>query len=208
MDINIGWVVNYFAIAGAIATVVATAFAIIVFSHWKEQQEYLLKLNLLLDLEDKFSIYICRSISDFGVFYNGFKCVRDNANKDKRVVDEAIKKHFSEKLDEKLTASSQYEFELAHVRALRMIPELDDLYENIVKTIPRIQREYIGVAEEEDSDKRYSDVISETNNAYKKALKNYREGLKSRRINFYSWGLVIFVVSVVLMPFVFYSISC
>lgn len=157
---NVADLVNYFTIAGALSTIVATMIAFVAFVNWRKQQAYSLQLSLLLDLEDKFTIYIAQNMGDFNAFWQAYKCIRDNKGQDKKAIDDAIKKHFSERLDKEKTAKAQFEVQIALLRAARMIDEIKCSHASILTEIETLQKKYIYQSETEDSLKQYVQEIT------------------------------------------------
>ncbi|EAA9928498.1 hypothetical protein A6856_23855 [Salmonella enterica] len=157
---NITDLVNYFTIAGALSTIVATMIAFIAFINWRKQQAYSLQLSLLLDLEDKFTIYIAQNMEDFNTFWQAYKCIRNNKDQDKKVIDDTIKKHFSERLDKEKTAKAQFEVQVALLRAARMIEEIKCNHTSILTEIDILNKKYIYQSDIEDSLKQYIEEIT------------------------------------------------
>ncbi|SFF06681.1 hypothetical protein SAMN05216563_1124 [Phytobacter palmae] len=174
---NVTDLVNYFTIAGALSTIVATMIAFVAFINWRKQQAYSLQLSLLLDLEDKFTIYIAKNMEDFNAFWQAYKCIRDNKGQDKKAIDDAIKKHFSERLDKEKTAKAQFEVQVALLRAARMIDEIKCSHATIITEIEVLQKEYIYQSENEGSLKQYVEEITDVKDNFIDVLTRERNKL-------------------------------
>lgn len=171
---NVTDLVNYSTIAGALATIVATGIII----NWRKQQEYSLQLSLLLDLEDKFEIYIMQNMEDFATFWHASKCIRDHKDQDKRAVNDVIKNHFREKLDKEKTAKVHFEVEVALLRVARMIEDIKCNHSTIIKRVDEFQREYINKSDVETSLEEYVKEIVELRSGFVDVLTKERNNLR------------------------------
>ncbi len=178
LDMNITDLVNYFTIAGALATIVATIIALLAFINWRRQQEYSLQLGLLLDLEDKFIIYIMQNIADFNAFWLASKCIRDNQDAEKYAVNDAINKHFSETLDKEKSSKAHFEMSLSLIRAERMIPIVKNKCPSIVEDVENLQKKYINISNEESSLKYYLEDIFKKRTDFLNILACERDAMK------------------------------
>lgn len=169
--------VNYFTIAGALATIVATMIAFIAFINWRKQQEYFLQLSLLFDLEDKFTIYIAQCMEDFNTFWQANKCIRDNKDQDERVVDDTIKKYFRERLDKEKTAKAHFEVVVALLRAARMIEEIKCNHSSVINNVDILQKKYLNQSDIDDSLEQYVKEMLEVKEAFIDMLTGERNKL-------------------------------
>lgn len=115
------------------ATIIALIFAGYQFTQWKKQQRYSLEVSTLLDMEDKFEIYIMFSMK----IYAGFSQARIDAEKfqskeDKERLNEFFKGEFSRKMLEATKELNQagMDYALYYFRAKRLnlkVEETDEL---------------------------------------------------------------------------------
>ena len=118
--------------AANFATIFAFIFAGYQFLQWKKQQMYSIKISTLLDMEDRFEIYVMSSLKVFAGLNQAKKDIQKSISQEEKLkINNFLKNEFYAKILLATNESNQagQEYSLSYFRAKRLNLSIDGINE-------------------------------------------------------------------------------
>ncbi|UMB75361.1 hypothetical protein FXN80_14690 [Dickeya fangzhongdai] len=175
---------NISSILSFLVACIATGMAFYIYRKWKEQQEYSIKINSLLDFGDKHVILMDRLFRDFSFFSNAHIAAKEARGKDasyRKEIDDKIKKQSEGVLGGNPYGKVFFEYQLSYLRLKRVLADIDDMngfeWLNPSK-IDDFQKDFISRSAVEGIQKEFSEKFIEIKENGKESISSLEKKIK------------------------------